>query len=558
MNTRYIILATSFLLAACTPVLDNEEKPDNNQPEPPSVGQNEESKRCVPVIIEEFRELYHPSPAVGIYMNDHTVFPKADAKGTDPDRWHVIGITNHELDGSTGEIHFSNGIGSSLAEGKFQDNPANGGIIMDALRKSPDPTPNPNREGILCWAPHVVYHQGTYHMYYFSVLSSKWNMEYATSTDLINWKDRTSELTLKVVGNHEGLLYENGNIVETRDPMVIKYGNNWIMYTTAMWLDNGVRRGAVAVYESPDLKNWTFKGYALRNLEGAPIAAYSTCESPFVTYKDGKFILSVTITVSDIATYHDTIIFVSDNPYDFGTYSGATQLESSMHYAGRISAHCPEFIHDKDNGKWYVTTAGWPDRLKYEGSFGGVGIAEMKWMTLDEAEDYRKHACDSHKSAVLNHSFEKGNIDHWIRSGDFGVHMVNDAFKSRYGTYRDMIGMKTFCSYANNYQGGDSQTGSMRSNSFIIATGAKMSFYIAGGKDMDKLYVALVNADTEEIIFKETGLDTENSRRITWDLSAYAGTKAFVEVYDNSTAPWGHIGVDCILVDGEPIEESNN
>ena len=94
MNTRYIILATSFLLAACTPVLDNEEKPDNNQPEPPSVGQNEESKRCVPVIIEEFRELYHPSAAVGIYMNDHTVFPKADAKGTDPDRWHVIGITN--------------------------------------------------------------------------------------------------------------------------------------------------------------------------------------------------------------------------------------------------------------------------------------------------------------------------------------------------------------------------------------------------------------------------------------------------------------------------------
>lgn len=53
MYIRYIILATSFLLAACTPVLDNDEKPDNNQPEPPSVGQNEESKRCVPVIIEE-------------------------------------------------------------------------------------------------------------------------------------------------------------------------------------------------------------------------------------------------------------------------------------------------------------------------------------------------------------------------------------------------------------------------------------------------------------------------------------------------------------------------
>ena len=554
---KIVILLVAFWMTSCSKIPDkgNSDEPATSKPENPSTGKNEASLRCVPVIMEEFRELYHPSAGVGIYVNDHAVFPKENAGANDADRWNVIGITNYELVGGTGETHFANGTGSSLAEGKFRDNPNTGGIIMNSLNMQPDPTPNPYREGILCWAPHVVYDKGTYHMFSFSVLSSKWNMEYATSTDLVNWKCRTSELTLTVQGSHEGLLYENGNITETRDPMVLKYGNSWLMYTTAMWLDNGVRRGAVAVYHSPNLKNWTFKGYALRNIDGAPIAGYSTCESPFVVYKDGKFILSVTITTSDEGSYHDTIIFVSDNPYDFGTYSGATQLEQSAHYAGWISAHCPEFIYDQHADKWYVTTAGWSNLVKHEGALGGVGIAEIKWMKPQEAEEYRKHFCDEHESAILNHSFEDGTLTGWTKSGDIGTHMINDAFKSRYGTYRDMVGNKTFCSYADNYRGGDSQTGSMRSNSFIIAAGAKMTFRIAGGNDMEKLYVALVNADTDEIIYKETGRNTENSRKITWNLSAYAGTKAYVLVVDNSTVGWGHIGVDCILVDGQPISE---
>ena len=557
MKSLNILLCGLIFLYACSELNDMggvEDKP-SQKPEEPALGTDPASLKCVPVIKEEFRELYHPSSAVGIYINDHTVFPKEDAGASDDDRWNVIGITNHEYDGSGGEIHFANGVGNSLAEGKFHDNPKTDGIIMDALQKQPDPTPNPYREGTLCWAPHVVYHDGTYHMFYFSVLSSKWNMEYATSTDLVNWKDRTSELKLTVEGDHEGLLYENGNITETRDPMVLKYRNNWLMYTTAMWLDGTVRRGAIAVYQSNNLKNWIFKGYALRNLEGAPIAPYSTCESPFVIYKNGKFILSTTITVSDVATYHDTIIFVSDNPYDFGTYSGAMNLGFSLHYAGRISAHCPEFIHDQKNDKWYVTSAGWTDRLKYPGVFGGVGIAEIEWMTSAEAEDFRKQACDKHESAVLNHSFENGTLDNWTRQGAFGSHMVNDAFKSRYGTYRDMVGNKTFCSYSDNYSGGDSQTGSMRSNKFIISKGGKMSFYIAGGNNIEKLYVALVNAATGETIFKETGRETENSRKITWDISSYAGTTGYVEVVDESKEAWGHIGVDCILVDGTPVAE---
>lgn len=547
MKFLHIAFVISLALVSCTK--PNDEEQDKSASGTESTNPQTPSTNYIPVIVEEFRELYHPSSRVGIYINDHAVFPKENAGAHDTDKWNVIGITNYELLGGEGETHFANGVGRSLAEGKFIDNPNTGGMILNALNKQADPTPNPNREGILCWAPHVIYHDGLYHMFYFSVLTGKWDMEYATSSDLVNWKDRTPELTLSVPDSYEGLIYEDGNIAQTRDPMVLKYGDVWLMYTTSMWLDGSVKRGAVAVYQSSDLKSWEFKGFALRNLDGAPIADYSTCESPFVIHKDGRFILSVTITVSDHTTYHDTIIFVSDDPYNFGTYSGATSLGTSRHYVGRISAHCPEYIYDEDADKWYVTTAGWSDLVKHEGAKGGVGIAEIEWMTPKQYEDFNRQLCARHQSAVLNHSFEDGTLTHWTTTGDFGDHMVNDSFKSRYGTYRDMVGRKTFCSYSDNNNGGDSQTGSMRSNEFIIANNATMSFYIAGGYDPAKLYVALVNAENGNILYKETGPNTENSRKVKWDISKYAGKRAYVEVVDNSNVAWGHIGVDCIITD---------
>lgn len=548
---RYVILAVILCVIACARQDDNQktpgepvvpENPENPVPDPGPA-------RCVPVLVGEYRELYHPSPSVGVYMNDHTVFRKEGAGVNDSRKWNVIGITNFNPTGADDETHFAHGVGSSLERGKFIDNPSNGGVILNALDKQADPTPNPNRDGYLCWAPHVVYHDGVYHMFYFSALSGRWDIEHAVSTDLVNWKDETSKISLTIPEEYyPWLIIEDGNIAQTRDPMVIKYGDGWLMYATSMWADGMHNRGAVAVYESYDLNAWTFRGFALKNHAGAPSASYSSCESPFVIYKDGKYILSVTMTVSDESTYHDSLIFISDDPFDFGTYSGALKLNESRCYAGRISAHCPEYIYDSDSDKWYVTTAGWPNMVKFEDAIGGVGIAEIEWKTVEESQEYLSHACDSHVSAVNNHSFEDGTLAGWTVSGDFGAHMVNDAVVTCNGVFRDMVGTKTFCSYSNNQSGGDSQIGSMRSNTFTIAPSAHMSFHIAGGNDIEKLYVALVDAATGEILKRATGHNTENARKVSWDLSAYSGREAYVEVMDNRSDGWGHVGVDCIIV----------
>lgn len=549
--TAVCFISTLGILTGCAPASSPATEAVTDpltEPAAPSVDNGSGNPDAViPVLCEDYRELYHPSAKVGIYVNDHTVFPTHNVKNS----WNVIGITNTRLEGGNGEKYFANGVGESLAVGKFTDNPATNGIVLNSKNMQPDPTPNPVRPGELCWAPHVIYENDQYYMFYFSTMLGRWHVGCAVSSDLVNWNDITEEITLTVPDpNRKDLIYADGNIAQTRDVMIIKHEGIWLMYATSQYLDGSVKRGAVAVYKSTDLKNWTFVDFVLKNLDGAPIAGYSTCESPFVIKKDGKFILALTETDSGIASYHDTILFVSDDPYNFGTYSGASKLDESPCYVGRIPAHCAEFIHDAETGKWYVTTGGWRNLVKFEGSTGGVGIAEIKWLTPEEYKQHTETICDSHTSAVLNHSFEDRTLTNWVTVGDFGRHMINDAFLSRYGGFRDMIGKYTFCSYSNNANGGDLQKGKMASNVFTLSENAKMSFSIAGGDDINNLYVAIVDAETNEIIRSATGKNTENARRITWDLSAYAGKDAYVLVVDNSTGAWGHIGVDCIIVDG--------
>ncbi|MBE6216401.1 MAG: hypothetical protein E7123_09290, partial [Bacteroidales bacterium] len=70
MKVRQLILTASVLLASCTPVLDDE-KESEKKPEQEKPVEKPTGLDCIPVVMEEFRELYHPTPAVGVYINDH-------------------------------------------------------------------------------------------------------------------------------------------------------------------------------------------------------------------------------------------------------------------------------------------------------------------------------------------------------------------------------------------------------------------------------------------------------------------------------------------------------
>jgi hypothetical protein len=123
------------------------------------------------------------------------------------------------------------------------------------------------------------------------------------------------------------------------------------------------------------------------------------------------------------------------------------------------------------------------------------------------------------------------------------------------GTYERYTGPMGFGS-PGGFQG-DSRTGVIRSNPFTVA-GNSMSLLVGGGNDIDNLYVALVDAQTTEVIYKETGKNTDEMDRRYWNLMPHKGRRVYVEIADNSTAAFGHISCDDIAESWTDIDDGNN
>lgn len=91
----------------------------------------------------------------------------------------------------------------------------------------------------------------------------------------------------------------------------------------------------------------------------------------------GAYFLSVTYTTSIAGPdeYHDTLVFRSTNPFDFGTYGG-----DEREILIRLRLHAPEYVRDPDTDRWYVTSAGWPGDLFGAVLPGAVAITELEWV----------------------------------------------------------------------------------------------------------------------------------------------------------------------------------
>lgn len=281
-----------------------------------------------PRIIGDWSLLFAPSRH-GHYVNDHSIVRGPDGS------WHLFGITSHaQSEYSEQERYFVHGATPSL------DQP------MAELGKVCD-------NGVRAWAPAVIEHDERYFMYYGPSPT-----RFATSDELGHWMENTPCF-------HAAPLD-----AAHRDHFVLKVEEaRWLLYVT------GIHRrcGVISVFESRDLVNWTFLRYALRTTPEAPLQpAWGATESPFVVAKDGLYYLFTTYTDCSDASYHDTCVFVSSDPTDFGAYAGGV---NGSHYLTRIRAHAPEIISLGED--WFITTCGW--RGKSTPIEGAVAIAKLHW-----------------------------------------------------------------------------------------------------------------------------------------------------------------------------------
>jgi len=284
-----------------------------------------------------WRPLFTPQET-GCYVNDHSVIRTRDG------RWHVIGITKmtDEINADR-ERYFCHGSGNSLADGGFAEH----WKICDF--------------GYRAWAPTVVLDGRRYVMLFGPGL-----LRAAVCFD--DSLDHWLEVPCSVTG-----CPAEGNL---RDQMVLRLDERtWLMYATA--LCDGL--GAISVFVSEDLLNWRFVRYAWRTTPSLPSQApWSAAESPFVIAHGGAYFLSVTYTTSigGPDEYHNTLVFRSSNPFDFGTYGG----DDANEIVTRLPLHAPEYVRDPATNQWYVTSAGWPGDFFRPAVPGAVAVTELEWV----------------------------------------------------------------------------------------------------------------------------------------------------------------------------------
>ncbi|MEO2203060.1 GH32 C-terminal domain-containing protein [Paenibacillus pabuli] len=147
-----------------------------------------------------------------------------------------------------------------------------------------------------------------------------------------------------------------------------------------------------------------------------------------------------------------------------------------------------------------------------------------------------------------NHDFATGDLSGWITEGDAfqDVHVTDTSF------FWDTIYFNPSHKIPGGYHlwgfnesaGGDSLTGTLRTVNFVLGGNGKINFLLSGGRDMDKLYVALVRVSDGKTLFKETASNYEEYQRKIWDASEYIGEELYIKVVDQSTSGFGHINVD--------------
>lgn len=257
------------------------------------------------------------------YYNDHTLIRNVTT-GT----WHVFAITHAEPANPLDEKNFGHATAPS-PRGPWTKQPF-------ALTASPAAGESH------IWAPHVIHHNGLYYMYYAAGTPdhTAYRMHLATSTDLFTWTRSAANP-----------LFTDG--FDARDPMVIRIGNQWVMYYTA----NRTRQGGnhqVAYRTSSDLVHWSGKRVAFEHPNSGTYGGPT--ESPFVVMRNGWWYLFICCDPG----YKDTRVYRSHDPFTF----------TVANLAGRINAHAAEVVTEPDGTTW-VTSAGWGQ--------GGLHLAPLHW-----------------------------------------------------------------------------------------------------------------------------------------------------------------------------------
>ncbi|HBG25984.1 MAG TPA: hypothetical protein DDX75_02695 [Phycisphaerales bacterium] len=277
------------------------------------------------VSAGEFKLIYDPSVGENEkwYINDHCFI--YDSNG----QWHMFGITHAEPLNPIDEDNLAHAVSSSLTGG-WQKKPF--ALTVDESAGETH-----------LWAPHVIFHDGLYYMYYCAGSNEgndKYKINLATSKNLYDWQRHPANPM--VVDGYDA-----------RDPFIYQMEDKWVMYYTANSTPQGGNHVVFAV-TSKDLIHWSDKKLVYTD-PGVGSWGGNT-ESPQVIRR-GKYYY---LFIGPGDGYTETTGYRSTDPFNWEYDPNVPVLRT----------HAAEIIRDLD-GSWYISHCGWGQ--------GGVHLAPLKW-----------------------------------------------------------------------------------------------------------------------------------------------------------------------------------
>ncbi len=300
----------------------------------------------VPKLVGDWHPFFKPQKA-GDYINDHCIY--RDLSGN----WRIMGITAKGTGDYDDEKAFAVGYGLSF--------PPHNPFIED------EPVADFDQ---IAWAPDVIKVGEDYHLFW-----SPHQLHHMISEDGVQW--HAHQVVIKKPF-HKFF----------RDAMIFQVASDqWLLYATA----RGSWFSRIDIYQSFDLQHWQYIRPALRcGLGSEKNFVTGSLESPFVFKRNGIYYLSTTYNNESFflsavclqtkkflnrKDYNNTLLFYSQNPYDFGVYRGKHRTDRLL---TRLEAHAPVYV--VRNGKWFITTCGWPFAAT-------LTSGEAAWCKLEWQED---------------------------------------------------------------------------------------------------------------------------------------------------------------------------
>ncbi|MEZ4387467.1 MAG: FlgD immunoglobulin-like domain containing protein [Candidatus Krumholzibacteriia bacterium] len=376
------------------------------------------------------------------------------------------------------------------------------------------------------WAPDVVYDAGT-HLWWMAYTgvddASNQRICTAYSTDLVNWS-KSPLNPVQEPAPPEFFYDPDGQWSECRDPYLYVEDGQWHMLTTVRTNDLPGGRAALAMATAITVHAWTDPEVFLLNGSATPTASLES--SQYIVRQGVHHLLFHEYGTSGIS-------HLAANEPGAWSFAARTIIDQGL---------APE-VDSFDGGQSWLLSRIAPFSEPHLGQLAFV----VRTDTLRFGEGLA--APTVHRTPPLAREFAAFTGNSVLGNPTFG-----DNPKRRGEESVGLVGTCYFGS-AEYFQGplsgrgqpgqmlGEAATGSLRSHPFVI-TGLSMSLRVGGTDDPEHCYVALMDAATDTMIYRESGDGQTTMTERWWDLVPYDGREVYVAIVD--AAVDGHINVDHI------------